>query len=251
MKCVILQPSYIPWRGYFHQIWKADCFIFFDDVQYDRRGWRNRNRIKTAQGTQWLTIPVLSKGCQVQNIRACDIRISTDMPWRFKHWQTLEQSYGKAPYFEHYAPLVKRFYATPWENLCDFTIEFTTTLARELGMKNTQFMRSSTLQAHGAKTDRLVSLLKQVGATHYITGPAARVYIEENKFWNEGISVEYMEYNYPEYQQFHPPYDPQVSILDLMFMTGPKALDHILGTAQGHRRNEKTQTNREVFHESN
>lgn len=227
MKCVILQPSYIPWRGYFHQILKADCFIFYDDVQYDDRSWRNRNRIKTPHGAKWLTIPVHHKGCQVHRTPISEIRICHDTPWQSKHWETLQHSYRKAPFFDHYAPLLREFYVTRWNRLSDLTIELTIALARELGIRHTRFLRASALPGEGAKTDRLLSLLHEVGATHYITGPAAQNYLEEEKFADADITLEYMAYNYRDYPQLHPPYDPQVSILDLLFMTGPAALSHI------------------------
>src|SRR5258706_11300443 len=100
MNCVILQPSYIPWRGYFHQVHKADVFVFYDCVQYDDRGWRNRNRIKTARGPQWLTIPVHSKGAQTLVIPIKDVGIVWDNPWNKKHWAALQHNYGQAPHFK-------------------------------------------------------------------------------------------------------------------------------------------------------
>jgi hypothetical protein len=223
MTCVILQPSYIPWRGYFHQIAKADCFIFLDDVQYDKRSWRNRNRIKTPQGPRWLTIPVHAKGCQVEGTLIRDIRICPDTPWAAKHWNTLEQAYRKTPFFELYAPLLKTFYGNNWEFLSDLTIEMTMSLARELGIRNTVFLRSSSFKAEGSKTDRLVSLLGSVGATHYLTGPAARAYLEETKLLDAGITLEYVEYSFKDYPQLYPPFEGNVSILDLLFMKGPEA----------------------------
>lgn len=228
MKCVILQPSYMPWRGYFHQIWKADCFIFYDDVQYDARGWRNRNRVKTPHGPRWLTLPVHSKGCQIEGTPIRDIRICRQRPWQAKHWRTLEQSYGRAPFFAEYAPLVHDFYTEPWDYLCDLTTKLTVRLSRALGNHHTRFVRASELGVTGARTDRIVRLLQRVGATHYITGPSAKTYLEEHKLAAAGITVEYMRYDYPEYPQLYPPFDGQVSILDLLFMTGPKALDYVL-----------------------
>jgi hypothetical protein len=228
MNCVILQPSYIPWRGYFHQVWKADCFIFYDDVQYDTRGWRNRNRIKTPQGVKWLTIPVYRKGVQVEGTLIKDIRICPDTPWQDKHRHALEQSYSKAPFFSNYMPLLERFYGARWEFLADLTIEMTMALASELGMRHTRFLRSSTLHVEGHKTDRLLNVLKAVGATHYISGPSAKSYLEEEKLRTAGISLEYMSYEYCEYPQLYPPYAADVSILDLLFMTGPSAMQFML-----------------------
>ena len=223
MNCVILQPSYIPWRGYFHQIQRADCFVFLDDVQYDSRGWRNRNRIKTPQGCQWLTVPVHSRGCQDLGTPICEIRICQDTPWPAKHWRSLEHSYRRAPFFEHYAPRLRPFYERHWDLLCDLTIELTVGLARELGIRHTRFLRSSELNVTGVKTDRLLETLTKVGATHYITGPSAKAYLDEEKFWQEGITLEYMNYDYPAYPQLYPPFEGQVSVLDLLFMTGTGA----------------------------
>jgi len=229
MKCVILQPSYIPWRGYFHQIYKADVFVFYDDVQYDKHGWRNRNQIKTSQGKQWLTIPVHSRGAMVENVPINLAQIDWSKPWSRSHWKALNFAYGRTPFFRAYAPLLESFYQRCDEFLADFTIDLTIALARELGIGRTRFVRSSALNTSGQKTERLIEILVQLGATHYISGPSARAYIEEDKFTASGITLEYMEYNYPEYPQLYPPYDPQVSILDLLFMTGPEALNYIVG----------------------
>jgi hypothetical protein len=220
MKCVILQPSYIPWRGFFHQIAKADVFVFYDDVQYDRRGWRNRNRIKTAQGTRWLTIPVLNKGAQVDHTPIDQIRINWDQTWNNDHWKAIQSSYCKAPYFKEYAETVESFYNTHPVFLADFTIETTIQLAGLLNITHVRFVRSSSLSVKGQKTDRLIAILKILDADHYITGPSAKDYLDESKFIDESIQLEYMQYNYPEYPQLHPPYDPQVSILDLLFSEG-------------------------------
>lgn len=227
MNAVILQPSYIPWRGYFHQIAKADLFIFYDDVQYDKRGWRNRNRIKTPNGTRWLTIPVHSKGAQIESIPICDIKISWEKNWAQDHWRTIQTSYAHAPFFSTYRSIIEGFYQQQPEFLADFTIDTTMQLTRLLGNDKTQFLRSSSLKVSGTKTDRLLAVLKAVGATHYISGPSARDYIDNNKFVEAGISLEYMQYDYQPYDQLYPPFDPQVSILDLLFMTGPNAMQNI------------------------
>lgn len=229
MKCVILQPSYMPWRGYFHQIAKADLFVFYDDVQYDKRGWRNRNRIKTAQGLQWLTIPVHSKGVQSKKIPIYSIKIAHEHPWRSDHWKAINFSYQKAPFFDEYNPILEGFFQKKSEYLADFTIELTISLSAELGIKNTGFIRSSTLDLSGQKTDRLISILKELKADHYITGPSAKAYIEEEIFKKHGISLEFMSYQYVEYPQLFPPFVDSVSIIDLLFMTGKDALKYITG----------------------
>jgi hypothetical protein len=229
MKCVILQPSYIPWRGYFDQINRADVFVFYDDVQYDKHGWRNRNQIKTSQGRQWLTIPVHSRGVMEKSIPINQMEIDWSKPWNESHWKALTFAYGRAPFFQNYARLLESFYQRHDKFLSDFTIDLTITLARELGMQHTRFMRSSEIPSRGQKTDRLVQILMQVGATHYLSGPSAKDYIESEKLASAGISLEYIDYNYPQYPQLHPPFDPNLSILDLLFMTGPNARGYITG----------------------
>ncbi len=227
MNAVILQPSYIPWRGYFDQIRRADLFIFYDDVQYDKHGWRNRNQIKTVQGKQWLTIPVHSQGV-TQGIAIKEVRIDWSRPWAENHLKALTFAYKKSPCFKDYLPLLESFYGRRDEYLADFAIETTIRLSRELGITSTRFLRSSQLPGiDGIKTDRLIQILRRVGAQHYISGPSARDYIEREKFAEAGISLEYMQYNYPEYPQLYPPFDPQVTILDLLFMTGKEAIQYI------------------------
>jgi hypothetical protein len=227
MKCVILQPSYLPWRGVFEQIYKADVFVFYDDVQYDKRGWRNRNRIKTRDGMQWLTIPVHSRGAMVEHTRIDQIEIVQEQNWREHHWRAIQHNYGKAPYFNEYAPWLADVYQRSPTLLADFTIPLTIEIAGKLGIDHTRFLRASTLNVQGQKTDRLLAVLNRLGATHYISGPSARDYIEEDKFQAAGITLEYMDYNYPVYPQLYPPFEPAVTVLDLLLMTGPEAPRYI------------------------
>lgn len=229
MNCVILQPSYIPWRGYFDQIARANVFVFYDDVQYDKHGWRNRNRIKNRQGGQWLTIPVHTRGVVDESISIHQIEIAWEQPWNERHWRAIRQNYSKAPFFKQYAPWLEEVYTRRPERLADFTIPLTIELARMLGNQHTQFVRSSELQASGQKTERLIQILTQLGATHYISGPSAQSYIEPGLFEKAGISLEYMVYNYPDYPQLYPPFDPYVSVLDLLLMTGEEAPKYITG----------------------
>jgi len=228
--CVILQPSYIPWRGYFHQIHDADVFIFYDDVQYDKHGWRNRNRIKAPGGTQWLTVPVLSKGNVTSGLRIDEVRIDPTQHWAAKHWTALRQVYGKTPHFARYAPVLEPFFSTPPSMLAELAISLTETIAREfLGIRNTRFARASQLGIEGTKTGRLVALARAFGASRYLSGPAASDYLDEQEFRDAGIAVEYMRYDYPEYPQRFPPFEPSVSVLDLLFMVGPDAPRYIWG----------------------
>jgi hypothetical protein len=226
MRCVILQPSYIPWRGYFDLIHRADVFVFYDDVQYDKNGWRNRNRIKTAQGTQWLTIPVPQRGIVSGNVPINAV-VPIGNEWARNHLETLRRWYAEAPFFDE--GLLRSLYDEPAPLLADFTIATTIELATRLGIRDTRFLRSSALRAAGRKTDRLIELLREVGATHYLSGPSARDYIEPEKFTAAGIELEWMTYDYPEYPQLYPPFEPFVTVLDLLFMTGADAPRYIWG----------------------
>jgi len=228
-KVVILQPSYIPWRGYFHQIYKADVFVFYDCVQYDKHGWRNRNRIRSTNGTQWLTIPVISKGCVAGGTLIKDVFTAPKSNWRSKHLRTLQTNYSRAMYFSQYEKLLEEIYSCPDDGLSNFTCSAVELLSREIGITGTEFVRSSTLGAFGAKTERLINILRLVGATHYISGPSARGYLDENALRKEGISLEYMSYDYREYPQCFAGFDSRVSILDLLFNVGERSSDFIWG----------------------
>ena len=229
MTCVILQPSYFPWRGYFHQVQKADFFVFYDDVQYDKHGWRNRNRVKTPQGPQWLTIPVKKKGNVEQQRSILETEICWERPWNKKHHLTLQHAYQHAPFFRQWEPFLVDAYTRTPTHLAPFTIDLTIEIARRLGISHTRFLRSSELAIPGHRTPRLISIVEHLGCDRYISGPSASDYLEEELFTKAGIGLEYMTYEYPIYPQLYPPFDPQVSILDLLFMTGPDAAKHIWG----------------------
>ncbi len=229
---VILQPSYIPWRGFFDLVHDADVFVFYDDVQYDKHGWRNRNRIKTPQGSQWLTIPANAKGNVSKGLLVKDVHIASTAAgkdWAKKHLASIRQSYRRAPFFDTYIPLVEDLLGKQHELLADFTIETTIALAGALGIDHTRFLRSSELGVDGGKTERLVRILEHVGCDRYVSGPSARDYIEPGLFEAAGIALEYKAYAYPEYEQLYPPFDPQVTVLDLLFMKGPAAPSAIWG----------------------
>jgi WbqC-like protein family len=226
MRCAIVQPSYIPWRGYFDIIRRVDLFVFYDDVQYDRRGWRNRNIVKSPHGPLWLTIPVHARNHQID--RTPINAIETDgSAWAARHLETLHHLYSRAPHYAEVRPWLESAYAAPPALLADFTIALTIDIAERLGIR-TRFLRSSELAVTGAKTERLLNVLAAAGATRYLSGPSARDYLDEDLFADRGIAVEWMEYDYPEYAQLYPPYDPHVSVLDLLFMTGANAGAYLL-----------------------
>lgn len=222
MKCVILQPSYIPWRGYFDQIRRADIFVFYDDVQFDKGGWRHRNRICTPVGPQWLTIPVKHKGHLRKSLQVKDVRIDWNQNWIVKHWRSIFQNYARSPFFNDVATMLQPFYESRPETLCDMTIPLTIRIAEFMGFP-TRFLRSSEMNIDGGQTERLINIVKATSCSHYISGPSARSYLDEAQFDKAGISLQYAVYNYPEYRQLCVPFDPQVSIVDSLFMLGPSA----------------------------
>ena len=229
---VVLQPSYIPWRGYFDLIQRADVFVFYDDVQYDKHGWRNRNRIKTASGPRWLTIPVLSKGNIDNNLLIQEVMCDARFDWRHKHLEQIRHAYRKAPYFkETFSFLNELFASAPTDRLAEFTIFTTIAIAERLGLTGS-FARSSELGVTGSKNDRLLQTLASVQATHYISGPSAKAYISAEAFAAAKIDLEYAHYDYEPYEQLHPPYEPQVSIIDLLFMQGSNAAAHLESRVQ-------------------
>ncbi len=231
MNCVILQPSYIPWRGYFHQIALADVFVFYDDVKYDKNGWRNRNKIKTPNGPIWLTIPVLTKGVETNKTPINAVRIDWSKKWAAKHINAITTNYSKAPFYKKYASDIFDFLNTKQELLADITIELTIHLSNLLGITTTRFVRASSLESiSGEKTERIIQILKKLGIKKYISGPSAKNYIEDEAFKMAGIELAYMNYDYAEYPQLYPPYDPFISIIDLLFMTGDDAIQFIFGS---------------------
>jgi hypothetical protein len=217
----IVQSCYVPWKGYFDMINLADEFILYDDRQYTRRDWRNRNRIKTPQGTKWLTIPVEVKGRYFQRI---DETVISDSDWRDRHWKTLVHNYSAAPCFDDFRDVVETLYREVDDpRLSVVNRTFLEAICELLGI-STRLSWSTDYAAEGEKTERLVSLCRAAGATTYLSGPRAREYMDESLFEAAGIELEYMDYSgYPEYTQPHPPFEHAVTILDLIFSTGAAA----------------------------
>lgn len=225
-RVAIVQSCYIPWKGYFDLINFVDEFIFFDDRQYTKRDWRNRNRIKTPTGSRWLTIPVQVKGRYLQRI---DETFVDGTDWRRKHWETIRHHYLTAPYFGLFADRVQDLYLDDFEEvrLSAINRHFIEAICEFLGIE-TALSWSTDYEPVGERTERLISLCLQSGATNYLSGPSARAYLDEGRFDAEGIELSYMSYDgYPEYEQLYPPFDHAVSILDLLFCTGRKASSYL------------------------
>jgi len=225
----IVQSSYIPWKGYFDLINSADEFIVYDDQQYTRRDWRNRNRIKTAQGTAWLSIPVKAKGRYHQRIDETEI---SDRTWPERHWKTIAQTYGKARHFETHRTRLRALYEGCSEGLLSqINRIFLEAICQLLDIR-TRFVESTAYDVEGAKTDRLLALCRAASATSYLSGPRARAYLDEARFRAAGIEVRYMDYSgYPEYEQLYPPFEHEVSIVDLLVHTGSDARRFLNSTA--------------------
>ena len=217
-RVAILQSSYIPWKGYFHIMKLVDEFVLFDDVQYTRRDWRNRNKIKTPNGLKWLTIPVHDNYAA---LKICEVEIAAG-DWAEKHWATIETNYKSAPYFSSMAQPILKMYeeAAAKKYLGEINYIFLNGIAKLLSI-TTRLTWSMDYNACGAKTDRLLDILKKTEAKVYISGPSAKNYIEENKFKDSRIELEWMKYEYPEYPQLYPPFEHTVTALDVIFNCGP------------------------------
>jgi hypothetical protein len=224
-RVAILQSNYIPWKGYFDLIDSVDEFIIFDDAQYTRSDWRNRNKIKTPQGVQWLTIPVETKGKHFQAIKEAE---TSSNEWREKHLKAFLQNYAKADYFAEYKPWLEHLYGSCESQLISgINYHFMTAVCKELGITTT-LTWSSDYEMVGGKTERLVNMCRQAGATSYLSGPAARDYIEPGLFEQAGITLLFMDYDgYPEYPQLYPPFYHAVTLLDVILNTGPDARTYL------------------------
>ncbi len=230
-KAAILQSNYIPWKGYFDLIKSVDEFIFYDDAQYTVNDWRNRNRIQTPDGPRWLTIPVTNHFGQ--KIREAKV---SQPGWAVKHWKSICQNYSKARYFKEYRGRFEPLYLECAEDsLSVINQKFIAEICSVLGIK-TRITRSMDYELRGGKTERLVRLCQDVGASHYLSGPAAKAYLDESLFEKEGIRVSYMDYSgYPEYKQLFSPFEHSVSILDLIFNEGadaPRFMKSFKGSTQ-------------------
>jgi hypothetical protein len=219
-KIAILQSNYIPWKGYFDIIRRADVFVIYDEVQYTKNDWRNRNQIKTLQGPMWLTIPVYQENLHQ---KICDTHVAQPS-WNIKHWNSIQNNYSKALCFKEYEADLKSLYLNiASKSLSEINITFIRKINEFLGIK-TEIIDSRVLTLHGDKNQRLIQALKQLNGTTYLSGPSAKSYLDEESFCKESITIEWMDYsNYPEYPQQFPPFVHNVSVLDLILNMGTKA----------------------------
>jgi hypothetical protein len=218
---VVLQPGYLPWLGFFDQMRRCDIFVYYDDVQFDKNGWRNRNRIKTAQGPLWLTVPVRQAGRAGQRID--EVEIECDHPWGAKHLRAIAQSYAKAPFLPLYYPELEALLQRDWRLLVDLDLATVELMRRWLGLER-RTVRASTLGIDGGRSERLLNICRHLGATRYLSGNAAKDYLDVGLFADAGIGVIWQDYRHPAYPQLHNAFVPFMSALDLLLNVGPASL---------------------------
>jgi hypothetical protein len=223
MRVAAIQSSFIPWRGYFDFIASVDVFVFLDDVQYTVRDWRNRNKIKTPKGAEWVTIPMVHAG---RDLFVVDAKIDYSHGWTKKLQGALTANYGRSKFFNETLALLDGIETAKYENLSWLNIELTKRICDYLCI-TTPLIPSSDFSLAGKKTDRLIDLLKKLNATTYLSGPSADAYLDKEAFRRNRIRLEYKSYDYGPYPQLWGAFDGTVTILDLIANCGPDAKKHI------------------------
>lgn len=226
-KVAILQSNYLPWKGVFDLINKVDTFVFLEDVQYTTRDWRNRNKILTQNGSKWITVPINNKDKRDQLIYEAEINNNED--WQKKHFNAFQTNYGRSEYYKKYKWIIEDIYLNKtWNNISELNMYAIKLIAKELGIQ-TEFVNSKDLNTVGTKDDKLIEICKKLNGDYYLSGPAAKNYIVNEKFENNNIQLDYAEYEYPIYKQVFEPFNHNVTILDLLFNCGENASYYIWG----------------------
>ena len=223
MIVAVHQPQYLPWLGYFDKIRRADVFCFLDNVQYKKNDWQNRNRIKTAQGWQWVTVPVRYRFPQKIN----EVAINNAVAWKAKHFQTLITNYSRAPYFKKYAPIFEQVYSQDWERLSDLNIVFIERLRASLGLDQGTTVKASDFDLREDPTDRLIDICKSINADTYLSGQDGTNYMDLERFTQSGIRVIIQNFNHPVYSQIFNDFRSHMSVVDLLFNCGPESQQKI------------------------
>jgi hypothetical protein len=227
MKVGIIQSNFLPWRGYFDFIRETDLFIVHDDLQFTKGDWRNRNKIKTPRGVEWITVPVHYRHTS-QSIEETQVDYST--PWVLKMLNRIRESYRRAPCFEPYFSELADLLIQPAASISDLNLRLINWVCSRFEI-DTPIKMSRDYKPQGAKTERLIGILQQVKATTYLSGPAAKTYLLPELFNQAGIQLEYKQYEYPEYDQLYSPFESKVSVIDLLFMKGKDAIIY-MGTKE-------------------
>ncbi len=216
MIVTIHQPDFLPWLGFFDRWNRCDLFIVLDDAQFIRRGWHHRDKVKTQNGTRWLTIPVKKKGQYHQKIN--EVRIDHQNNWVKKHLGLILHAYGKAPNFKVLMDQVSEIYARNHDFLIDLNVDLLSLCGKLLGI-TTPMEYASSYCIHSKKNSRIIELLKTVGADAYLTGVGSKAYLDSNQFKNEKIDLVWQEFNHPTYKQMHGSFIKNLSVLDYLMMT--------------------------------
>jgi hypothetical protein len=218
------QPQYIPWLGYFDKIAKSDCFIFLDCVQYKTREFQNRNKIRTDRGWSWLTVPVVSQGKSRQKIS--EVYINNELPWKRQHLNSWKSWYGRAEFFDAYFPFLEDTYGREWNRLIDINVHIIMYILKQLAIP-TKIYFESAFDVQAIKTERIIELCKKIKATTYLSGAGGKAYLEEERFYKEGIALAYQHFNHPVYPQLFQTHDsdfiPYLSVWDLLFNVGNRS----------------------------
>lgn len=218
----IRQPGYLPFSGFFKKIQSSDVFVFLDDVQFEKNDWDNRNKIRTAEGSMWLTVPILHEFGQKLN----EVRIANSQPWNKKHQKTIKYSYSKAPFFSQYWDTIESILEKKWDKLIDLNYALIEYFIAELGIKN-KIVRSSDLKINASGSEKLLRICQALNGTAYLSGELGRNYLNEKIFEDSNIRVIYEKYEHPVYSQIHGQFLPNMSIIDLLFNEGAKSSDII------------------------
>ena len=223
MIIAIHQPQYLPWIGYFDKMQKADAFCYLDNVQYKKNEWQNRNRIKTAKGWQWITVPVLYRFPQKIN----DLKINNTVNWRHKHIQAISTNYGKAPYFKEYFRIFEQSFEMDWLSLSSLNIYLIEQIRNLLELNHKPTTVASELKLSENPTDRLIDICKALGGNTYLSGPDGAKYLDLEKFRIRGIKVIFQDFIHPDYPQLFGEYQSHMSVMDLLFNCGPESLNKL------------------------
>ena len=228
-KVAIIQSNYIPWRGYFDIIGYVDEFIIYDDMQYTKRDWRNRNKVKTNNGLKWISIPVKVKGKYFQKIRETEVSTQS---WGSSHWKTIEHSYSKADFFSEISEKLKPLYERRYKTISDINESFIRAICDYLNIE-TLITHSWDYDLHEGKSERLASLVNQAKGTCYVSGPAARSYLDCNIFNQNNLEIEWFDISkYKPYSQLWGEYEGEASVIDLLFNHGKDAKNYMHYTRQ-------------------
>jgi hypothetical protein len=214
------QPQYLPWLGYFAKIDQADVFVLLDNVQFKKNEWQNRNRIKTAAGPQWLTVPVTYKFPQ----RIDEVGVNNRERWQHKQRQAILSNYRKAPFWETFAPLLEEIFIPEWDRLAPLNIFVVKKLSEILGIATPLYVVSELPSFPEDPDERLIAIVQYFGADGYLAGSGGRDYMQLDRYRQKGIKVLFQEYLHPVYEQRFGAFEPFMSVLDLLFNHGPDSL---------------------------